>query len=483
MTSAVLQALAHHANALPRQVAVMGNGTEFDFDRLYEAVEHTADMIASACSTPGPIAVLMDNMPANIIIDLALVHLGRPAVPIPGFFTEQQRSHALAASGARYLLVQSHQPAAVITIAGTPVRVVQLDSVEVKLPRGTAKVTFTSGSTGSPKGVCLSQAMMEETASAIVVALGADYAGVHCAVLPLGVLLENVAGLYAMLLAGGCYMAEPLARLGFPSPFLPDFMMLASALRQMKATSAILVPELLRGLMHALEIQGEGLPSLRFLAVGGAAMSPTLLAKAKTLNLPVYEGYGLSEAGSVVSLNLPGAMRLGTTGRLLPHIRAHIADDGELMIEHPVFLGLTGHVAAPRCLATGDLVAMDQDGYLGIVGRKSARIITSFGRNIAPEWVERELLAQPAIAQALVYGDGAGSLSALLVPSSAQVNAADIEIAVIAANATMPAYAKVMAWRPASPFTPRNGQLTSNGRLRRATIHEAYGIASSPSLN
>ncbi len=361
-------------------------------------------------------------------------------------------------------------------MAGLNLAVTALPFPAVSLPKGTTKITYTSGSTGEPKGVCLSQEMLEETAGSICSVVGAEHAMQHVAVLPLAVLLENVAGLYAVLLAGGTYVCPPLGSLGFAKPFAPDFAVMAAALRDMHASSAILVPELLRGLVMALRITRQTLPDMRFLAVGGAAVSTSLLTQGSSLGLPVYEGYGLSEAGSVVTLNRPGQAKAGTAGQFLPHVSAVVAADGELLIEHPVFLGYVGGGRPPAILATGDTVSCDKAGSVRILGRKSNLIITGFGRNIAPEWIEKELLGQAVIRQALVHGDGAAHLYALIVPMNDTVTDDAIAHAVAAVNANLPDYARVQEWRRASAFTPQNGLLTANGRLKRKAIHAAYGI-------
>jgi long-subunit acyl-CoA synthetase (AMP-forming) len=475
MSSAVLKAIAEHAQRRPCSLAIVGGAVSITFGELVPEIDKLAHQLAGLCSGKGPIAVCLDNSPAWALVDLALLKIERASVPLPAFFTPEQRDHAIAQSGSRHLIIE--EPASGKTelrVAGQNLRVMARDCDAVPLPGGTAKVTYTSGSTGSPKGVCLSQAMMEETAQSIVWAVGRKHAGIHCALLPLGVLLENVAGLYAVLLAGGTYAVPRLDEVGFEKPFAPDFMRMSAALSDLNATSTILVPELLRGLVAILAMRKCILPPLSFVAVGGAKLSPQLLVQAAGLGIPVFEGYGLSEAGSVVSLNTPGSNRPGTAGRFLPHVKGQIAPDGELTIGHPIFLGYAGGEPAPDELHTGDIVSRDDDGFITVRGRKSALVITGFGRNIAPEWVESELLAQPVIRQALVFGDGADSLSSLIVPASAAVTRQQIDAAVGATNDALPAYAAVKSWTLAQPFTPMNGQLTANGRLKREAIHQAY---------
>lgn len=475
--SAVIDAIFGRAQSDGERTAIADGNRRLSYSQLETAVTELAAALKVQCTGAQPIASLLDNSLAWIILDLALVYLGRTHIPLPLFFMDEQRQHALASAGAGHLIVAAAPSTAIVNCAGVALAVVALPFTAKPLPSGTAKITFTSGSTGAPKGVCLSQDTLEETASSICQVVGAEHADSHLAILPLSVLLENVAGLYAVLMAGGTYVCPDLASLGFSKPFAPDFMQMVSALNHHKASSAIMVPELLRGLVMTLRATRQELSHMRFLAVGGASVSPLLLAEAAEVGLPVYEGYGLSEAGSVITLNRPGQARPGTAGPFLPHVSASIATDGELVIIHPVFLGYVGASNAPATLATGDKVKIDETGAISILGRKSNLIITSFGRNVSPEWVERELLAQPAIRQAFVYGDGKATISALIVPMHDAIDNTVLDAAVASANVGLPAYAAVGQWRRASPFAPQNGQLTANGRLRRSAIHDAYGLS------
>jgi long-subunit acyl-CoA synthetase (AMP-forming) len=244
---------------------------------------------------------------------------------------------------------------------------------------------------------------------------------------------------------------------------------LAAALIEQAATSAILIPQMLQVLVE----QAARLPRARFLAVGGAPVSAELLRRARRLGLPVYEGYGLSECASVVALNAPGAERPGSVGRPLPHVALRIAADGEIHVRGSRFAGYLGEPASAAAddeLATGDIGYLDADGYLHLTGRKKNMFITAFGRNVAPEWVERELTLEPAIAQAAVYGEGRPWNAAVIVARGDGVAAA-----LANANRRLPDYARVEAWVAADqPFTVANGQLTGTGRPRRAAIWSAY---------
>jgi acyl-coenzyme A synthetase/AMP-(fatty) acid ligase len=315
---------------------------------------------------------------------------------------------------------------------------------------------------------------MEAVAVSLVEVIGAEFAVRHMPVLPLGVLLENVAGLYATLLAGGEYRALGLQDLGFAEGQRPDLRRLVDVIEAEAATSLILVPELLRALTLALALGGRRLPALRLVAVGGAKVAPDLIAMARAVGLPAYEGYGLSECASVVALNTPAADRPGSVGRVLPHLQVALAGDGEVVVGPRPFLGYVGSPPQAGAVRTGDLGEMDADGWLGIRGRKSNLLITAYGRNVAPEWVESELLAQPEIAQAAVFGDGAPELCAILVPIRPDLPSDAVAAAVARANARLPGYAQVARWTERAPFDAARGELTGNGRPRRAVLHETH---------
>ena len=474
----ILAALALHTAGKPNAVAVSGDHVAWTWAQLSTAVDRAVEWLEERLPAAGgaaPVAIALDNGPAWVVLDLALMALGRPCVPLPPFFTPPQRRHALSDSGA-CMLVRPRFAAepGFEQIGGAEVVAESLALPRRKLHVGTDKITYTSGSTEQPKGVCLSLRQMEGVASSVVKVLGREMARTHMAVLPLGVLLENVAGLYPTILAGGRYHAPSLGTLGFGQDGRPDFARLCAAILEVEATSLILVPEILRGVTARLLDTGSALPSLSFVAVGGAKVSPQLIAEARGAGLPAYEGYGLSECASVVTLNTPRQDRPGSVGRVLPHLRLSVAGDGELIVSPKPFLGYVGQEACGGGHATGDLGGVDADGFVNISGRKSNLLITAFGRNVAPEWVESELLAQPEIGQALVFGEGASALCAVIVPASKGVRPEQLEQAVARANLVLPDYAQVRRWRISRPFDPGAGELTGNGRPRRAVLHAAH---------
>ncbi|KPL68465.1 AMP-dependent synthetase [Erythrobacter sp. SG61-1L] len=461
MTS-LYRAIAAHGAADPGRIALdPGNGSPVTYAALTDLVGETAAILREMHGTDTPVALQLDYGTQQAITELALLEAGIPVLSLPLFFTAEQARHAITTCGARMISDRvPNENSAHGESASFPLS-----------PLGTARITFTSGSTGNPKGVCLSAEHLLSVASAVVDAVGTGHAGRHLALLPPGILLETVAGFFATLLAGGTYVCPPQAEIGLGKPFRPDFVAMLDAIDRHEITSLILVPEYLAGLVTAMESSGRKLERLTLVAVGGAHTSLDLLRRARALGLPVRQGYGLTECASVVALEGHGEGAEGSVGRPLGHMQVHIADDGEVLLDGPLCLGTLGEPREPRPLATGDLGRIDAQGRLWIEGRKSSLIVTGFGRNISPEWIEASLVARPEIAQAMVYGDGLPAPEALLVPAAPHV---DLAAAVDAVNNTLPDYARIAKWREAAHFTPGNGQLTGNGRLRRAAISATY---------
>ena len=433
-------------------------------------------------------AVLADNGVGWAIADLALHVGGFLSVPVPEAFTPAQVSHALDDAGidsvltddlarARHWLPGWHD--AGIAPASRLHRLRRrLDpSNRLPVPLGTAKVTYTSGSTAAPRGVCLAAAGLEATAAALAHATDDLRIERHLCLLPLATLLENVAGLYAPLLRGAACIVPSCRTTGMSYAGL-DSTRLLQAITGHAPNSLILVPALLQALVAAAEAGWPVPPSLRFVAVGGAKVSTDVLARAEQVGLPVFEGYGLSECASVVCLNTSTARRPGTVGRPLPHLGVRIDASGEVCITGTsTLLGYLGDV--PRTpgtqVATGDLGELDADGYLHLQGRAGNRFITSYGRNVSPEWIEAELSQRLDGRPVLAYGEAQPHVVVLVDARPTDVDDAAIERAVDTTNAVLPDYARVRRWaRVPRPFSYADGTMTANGRLRRAVLHERH---------
>lgn len=483
--SALLAALWCHARRRPFAVAVQDEERSLSYGSLYVEVERLSHRLLQA--GPRAVAIFADNGIPWLLADLAAHCAGIATVPLPLFFSPQQLRHTLQRAGVD--LVLTDRPAQLASLLGCDaaeseffclgLQALPVSSVESSpspLPAGTQKITFTSGTTGEPKGVCLSRDDLETVAISLREACDARPGDRHLCLLPLATLLENVGGIYVPLLTGATVCLPRLASVGLAGSSGLDVQRMIEALVEWKASSAIMVPQMLEALIGMAGLCVPLAQRLRYLAVGGAPVSPRLLQDAAALGLPVHEGYGLSECGSVVALNRAGDGRPGSVGKPLPHVRIEFAGDGEILVYGRRWLGYLGGGAFGReePIATGDLGYLDEDGYLYLTGRKKNVFITSFGRNVAPEWVERELTSSPAILQAAVFGEARPFNVALLVPHPAASREA-LAAALTEANQRLPDYARVGAWLPAAmPFTTANGMATANGRLRRDAILCAY---------
>src|SRR5690606_33770989 len=183
------------------------------------------------------------------------------------------------------------------------------------------------------------------------------------------------------------------------------------------------------------------------------------------------------------TLNLPGADRPGSAGRPLPHARLRVNADGELEIGGPLLLGYLGDETETRdgWWPTGDLGCIDREGFVHVHGRSRNVLITAFGRNVSPEWVETVLKGESPIAEAVVLGDGRPALSAVLWPSSLEVDDGELDAAVQAANGKLPDYARIACWtRAIAAFEPSAGTATPNGRPLRDAIEKLHAEALAP---
>jgi len=477
----ILDRLAEFGGQPPQRPALQDAHGELSYAELHAAVAATAAALKdSGIRTLG---LLLDNGPAWVIMDLAALHAGISVVPLPTFFSREQTAHIIRDAGIDALCTDSGHAQGWQGFAQHPSPVPNTmllqatgASAAAAFPVGTAKVTFTSGTTGQPAGVCLDAASMRSVAESIVTATADLQIEKHLCLLPLALLLENITGVYAPLLAGSTVILPSNHERGLQCSQQLDIGQLFGCLYSWQPHSLVLVPQMLKALTIATT-RGMPLPdSLRFVAVGGARVSPELLDEARQAGIPVYEGYGLSECSSVVTLNRPGADRAGSVGKPLPHARLRIAADGEIQVSGATLLGYAGQPPqTDSWFATGDLGFIDAEGFLHITGRRRNAFITAYGRNVNPEWPESELARFPEIAQAIVFGEGREHNVAIIQPAVPGLADELINTCVTAANDLLPDYARIHDWlRADAGFRVDNGLLTASGKPRRDAVWRHY---------
>jgi len=163
---------------------------------------------------------------------------------------------------------------------------------------------------------------------------------------------------------------------------------------------------------------------IRLMVSGGAPLSMEVAEFFKAIGLPVLEGYGMTEAAPLISVNPVDDRRPGSVGIPVTDVEVNIAEDGEILVRGPnVMSGYwkrrkeTGEAIVKGWLHTGDIGDLDEDGYLYITDRKKDLIVNSGGENVAPQRVEGLLVAEEMIEQVVVYGDRKPYLVAMIVPA------------------------------------------------------------------
>jgi len=413
----------------------------------------------------------------------------------------------------------------------------RLDAIE---PSDLATLIYTSGTTGPPKGVMLSHANLSWTARTLTELGGGTAEDVGLSYLPLSHIAEQMATIHIPAstgatiyyveslekIADGLKECRPTAFFGVPRIWEKFHAALAAKLGETTGVKRRLVDwarrvcaevnarsdrgeplprslELQRGLADRLVIgkikTALGFDRARRLVSGAAPIAPDVLEFFASLDMPIREIYGQSEDSGPTSYNLPGQTKVGSVGAPLPGLQVKIADDGEILVRGPnVFLGYfkdpeaTAEALVDGWLCSGDLGALDADGFLTITGRKKEIIITAGGKNIAPKNIEAALKQLPVVGEAVVIGDRRKYLTALITldEAAAKLLAPKAEGAALAAAPAVRAaiqeqidrvnealarveQIKRFAVLP-RPFGIDTGELTPTLKIKRKVIAEKY---------
>lgn len=289
-------------------------------------------------------------------------------------------------------------------------------------PDDLATILYTSGTTGPPLGVMLSQRNLVSNTVAMSVAAVPSSDEIRLCLLPLSHIYARTCDLYTWLVHRGrmvlaesretlfrdCQVAAPNAINAVPYFYQKVVDRLRSA----------------GGALDAEALQRALGGALRRCYSGGAPLPPEVDRFFAERGLPILCGYGLTESAPVISATIPGEYQSGTVGPPLPGVEVRLADDGEVLARGPnIMLGYWQNDAATAraiqdgWLHTGDLGEWGVAGHLRIVGRKKEMIVLATGKKVAPTRVEQLLAGSLWIEQACVVGDGRKCLAALIVPN------------------------------------------------------------------
>ncbi|WP_354623127.1 AMP-binding protein [Psychromonas sp. MME2] len=475
----LLKNIAFFAHNTPNNIALRGSSTrsletvQLTYSQLWQEIKLTEQkLISNDCQC---IALRAENSIDWAIIDLAALLANITVIPIPMFFSEQQVDHILNSANIDTLIGDWPHIAGEKAINFSYLNGYKVTKQGSFAPlfAETNKITFTSGSTGSPKGVCLSQSHLQKVTQSLISTINNDDKPLsHLVLLPLSTLLENITGIYVPLQMGVCSVIYSGEKVGLQGSSKFDVTVFCQILQREKPHSLVLTPALLQVLIQIAMQQPQLISTLKFVAVGGAHVSEAIMQKALALGIPAYEGYGLSECGSVVSLNSHAHNKLGSCGQPLAHCNVSVAADGEIIVSEATMLGYLGEQATKNSIHTGDIGYLDKDNYLHITGRKSNLLITSYGRNISPEWIESEAHNHSELQQIVIIGDAQESLTAIVAAQHSEQQSTIAAIKKL--NNSLPDYAQIATLVMSAPFTQYPQLLTANGRPMRNNFSNLF---------
>ncbi|RFU42923.1 long-chain fatty acid--CoA ligase [Actinomadura logoneensis] len=451
---------------------------------------------------PGEVvALMMPNRSEHVLADLGAVHAGGVPTTVYATLAAEQIAFIAADCGARYAVLDGREQlerwlpvldrlpelrrVIVVDAAACPAgdRFLTWDAfvelgrarlaadpagVEARwravLPSDTLTLLYTSGTTGRPKGVLITHAMVEaETAMVDAVSVVPPH-NASISYLPFAHIADRVLSYYL-----------PIRRAAHVH-FCPDPAQLTAVLREVRPHSFFGVPRVWEKIMAGVQavLAGErdegrrraveaaleagrahvtaqeygnrptadteaafaradaavlapmramlGLDRVRQASSAAAPLPAEVARFFAGLGMKIFDAYGMTETTGAITANLDDCFKLGTVGRPFPDVDLRLDGDGEILVRAasvtPGYLGrpdATAEAFTPDgYLRTGDIGVLDGDGFLRIVDRKKEIIITAGGENVAPSLVENHLKEHPLVGQALAFGDGRPYLVALI---------------------------------------------------------------------
>ena len=381
-----------------------------------------------------------------------------------------------------------------------------------------ASIIYTSGTTGEPKGVMLSNANFLSNILAVKKAIRVFPEDRFLSFLPLSHVLERTAGNYVPLFSGALIYyntdikelsdnllyCQPSILISVPKIFERIYEKIFAQINKKGGLSKKLFFWSLRSRKSYLEHRIADLivhrkirrafgGRLRFAVSGGASINERILKFFSKMKINIIEGYGLTETSPIISCNTLEENKIGTVGKPMDCLEVKIADDKEILMRGPSLMqgywnkdNLTEEAIQDTWFHTGDLGFLDSDSYLSIIGRKKDIIVTSNGKNVAPEKIEGMLNLSPYIDQALVVGHKQSYLVALFtldceknidgvcdLDLDAQTNIIKKEVEKI--NRDLESYEKIRRFKILEKsFTIEDGELTPTLKVRRKIIEEKY---------
>src|SRR5215213_3290032 len=413
-----------------------------------ETYDFATALLSFELKRGGSVCILMGNVPEWPISDIGTIMAGGVGVGLYPTSSAEQIAYIINHSDAEFVLVDSReQLQKVLSIRDQLPKVRHVIALEADdasdvisyrdfivrgqkersrlapllkeraegaKPDDVAIMVYTSGTTGAPKGACLSHRYIINSVESLRQTTPIYDTDVSFSYLPFCHVAERISGLYNRLYAGAsAYFVDDLMRLG-------EYML------EVKPTVFASLPRFFEKI-HA-RIVADGSTRIKdyfggrilLLPSGGAPLPLEVAEFFAAAGLPILQAYGLTE-NVCVAFNRPDNYKFGTVGPPMPGCEVRIAEDKEILVRSEMMF--SGYYKAPEetakmfadgWLLTGDLGEFDEDGFLKIIGRKKELIVTSTGKKVAPALLENMLKENHLISQAMVYGEGRSYLVALI---------------------------------------------------------------------
>ena len=514
------------------------------------------------------LAILSENRPEWTITDFASLLLGVVVVPIYSTLTAPQTGYILADSGARVVVVSTQQQldkvlsikeqtAVERVVVMDPVNSAHAEPMQRLMQEGRserdsdleararaiseddlASIVYTSGTTGTSKGVQLSHGNLTSNVLNSLNGFDIGREEISVSFLPLSHVTAR-------------HVDFALLHRGVTLAYCPFIDQLPQTLLEVEPTIFVAVPRVYEKIHGQVEMKTSRFPKnaiyhwalsvgnahrpkvlagkkpralswkladklvysqvrarmggkVRLFVSGGAPLGKELASWYASIGIRIHEGYGLTETSPVIAINTPGAHKIGTVGRPLVNVEVRIADDSEILVRGPsVFCGYwnrpeeTKKAFVDGWFKTGDIGILDEDGFLSVTDRKKDLLKTSGGKFIAPQPIENSIKLNALIGTAVVLGDRRKFASVIISPhfplleewASANGVSFSSHEELIADPKVQALYEDIVAevnrglarfetlkkiLLVPDEFTANDGTLTPTFKLRRKAIEERY---------
>lgn len=471
-----------------------------------ETFDFAAALLSLDLKNGGTVCILMGNVPEWPISDIGTIMAGGVGVGLYPTSSAEQIAYIINHSDAEFVLVDSREQLDKVLSVRNQLphvrHIIALDAshdvisyrdfiergrgersrlapllqerAEGAEPDDVAIMVYTSGTTGRPKGACLSHRYIINSVESLRQTIPIYDTDVSFSYLPFCHVAERISGLYNRLYAGApAYFVDDLARLGeYMLEVRPT--VFASLPRFFEKIHAQAV------LDNATQIKDYLGGRIRLATSGGAPLPLEVAQFFADAGLPILQAYGLTE-NVCVAFNRPDKYKFGTVGPPMPGCEVRIAADNEILVRSEMMF--SGYYKAPAetakmfrdgWLLTGDLGELDEDGFLKIIGRKKELIVTSTGKKIAPALLENMLKEHHLISQAMVYGEGRSYLVALIT-LNATAEREQVQSIIDAVNRRVSSTESIKRFAILDrDFEIGRDEITPTGKLKRDVITNRF---------